>query len=112
LGQLALGGLLPIALLTLPKARDSMRATMAAAVLVVLGGLAQMYVTIIGGQAYPQPLFPGYAETSSFFDGVVHHYHPSVFELLLGLGGVAFAVSVLTVGLRLFTFAPHRLPAE
>jgi len=71
-----------------------------------------MYVTIIGGQAYPQIMFPGYTESSSFFDGVVHHYQPSTFELLLGLGGVAFAISVLTIGLRLFRFAPHRLPAE
>ena len=112
LGQVILGSLLPIALLALPRVRESTRATVAAAGLVVLGGLAQMYVTIIGGQAYPQSLFPGYIESSSFFDGVVHHYRPSAFELLLGLGGVAFAITVLTIGLRLFRFAPHRLPAE
>lgn len=112
LGQVILGGLLPILLLTLPRMRESARATLVAAALVVLGGLAQMYVTIIGGQAYPQPLFPGHIESSSFFDGVVHFYQPSVFELLLGLGGVAFAISILTVGLRLFRFAPYRLPAE
>ena len=112
LGQVALGSLLPIALLTLPRARESTRATMAAAGFVILGGLAQMYVTIIGGQAYPQSLFPGYVETSSFFDGVIHHYQPSAFELLLGLGGVAVAVAIFTLGLRLFRFAPYRLPAD
>ncbi len=112
LGQVALGSLLPIALLTLPRARDSTRATMLAAGLVILGGLAQMYVTIIGGQAYPQALFPGYAETSSFFDGVVHQYQPSAYELLLGVGGIAVAVAILTAGLRLFRFAPYRLPAD
>jgi molybdopterin-containing oxidoreductase family membrane subunit len=112
LGQVVLGSLLPIALLTLPRVRESTRATVAAAVLVVLGGLAQMYVTIIGGQAYPQLLFPGHTEASSFFDGIVHHYQPSIFELLLGLGGVAVAVAILTLGLRLFGFAPHRLPAD
>ena len=112
LGQVALGSLLPIALLTLPRVRESTRATMAAAGFVILGGLAQMYVTIIGGQAYPQSLFPGYVETSSFFDGVIHHYQPSAFELLLGLGGVAVAVAILTLGLRLFRFAPYRLPAD
>lgn len=112
LGQVALGGLLPIGLLTLPRIRESTRATLIAASLVVLGGLAQMYVTIIGGQAYPQALFPGYIETSSFFDGVVHHYRPGGFELLLGLGGVAVAITTLVIGLRLFRFAPHRLPAD
>jgi molybdopterin-containing oxidoreductase family membrane subunit len=112
LGQIVLGSLAPIALLMLPKVRDSKRATLVAAVCVVLGGLAQMYVTIIGGQAYPQFLFPGYVEASSFFDGVIHHYQPTVFELLLGLGGVAVAISILTLGLRLFAFAPYRLPAD
>ncbi|MEO8103293.1 MAG: NrfD/PsrC family molybdoenzyme membrane anchor subunit, partial [Betaproteobacteria bacterium] len=112
LGQVVLGSLVPIALLLLPTLRDSLRATVTAAVLVVLGGIAQMYVTIIGGQAYPQSLFPGYVESSTFFDGVIHHYQPSVFELLLGLGGVAVAVTILTLGLRLFAFAPHRLPAD
>ena len=29
----------------------------------------QMYVTIIGGQAYPLDIFPGYQVSSSFFDG-------------------------------------------
>ena len=112
LGQVALGSLLPIALLTLPRVRESTRATMAAAGFVIIGGLTQMYVTIIGGQAYPQSLFPGYVETSSFFDGVIHHYQPSAFELLLGLGGVGMAVAILTLGLRLFRFAPYRLPAD
>lgn len=112
LGQVVLGSLVPIALLTLPRIRESTRSTLLAAALVVLGGIAQMYVTIIGGQAYPQALFPGYVETSSFFDGVVHHYRPGGFELLLGLGGVGVAVATLVIGLRLFRFAPLRLPAE
>jgi Ni/Fe-hydrogenase subunit HybB-like protein len=56
-GQVALGGILPLLLLFHPRA--SRRGIAAACTLVVLGGLAQMYVTIIGGQAYPQILFPG-----------------------------------------------------
>ena len=61
----------------------------------VLGALAQMYVTIIGGQAYPLQLFPGMQESSSFFDGVVHPYAPSVPEIMLGLGGVAVAAVIV-----------------
>lgn len=109
LGQVLIGSLLPIILLLLPQTRDSRVANVFAAGLVILGGLAQMYVTIIGGQMFPQVLFPGYLESSSFFDGVVHPYQPSVFELLLGLGGVAVAVAILTLGLLLFPFAPYRL---
>ncbi len=51
-----------------------------ACALVILGGLAQMYVIIIGGQAYPLEIFPGKDVTSSFFDGVVNTYTPSLPE--------------------------------
>ena len=54
---------------------------------VVLGGLAQMYVLIIGGQAYPMELFPGFEVQSSFADGVVAAYTPSLDEIALGQGG-------------------------
>jgi molybdopterin-containing oxidoreductase family membrane subunit len=106
-GQVALGGILPLVLLF--RARPSRGAIVAACALVVLGGLAQMYVTIIGGQAYPQILFPGMAESSSFFDGVVHPYAPSLPEVLLGLGGVALAASIVAVALRALALLPARL---
>ena len=61
----------------------------------ILGGLAQMYVTIIGSQAWPLVLFPGQELSSSFEDGTLHHYAPSGPELLLGLGGVAFALLLI-----------------
>ena len=64
-----------------------------ASMLVILGGLAQMYVIIIGGQAYPLILFPGMEVESSFFDGVINAYTPSLPEILLGLGGTAIADS-------------------
>ena len=73
------------------------------------GGLAQMYVTIIGGEAYPQILFPGMIESSSFFDGVVHPYMPSVPEVFLGLGGVALAATIVVVVLRALAVLPARL---
>ena len=45
------------------------RATLAAALLVIAGAFAWLYVFILGGQAYPLDIFPGYAVTSSFGDG-------------------------------------------
>ena len=107
LGQVAIGGIVPLALLVRPQVSRAGVAT--ACVLVVLGGLAQMYVTLIGGQAYPQILFPGMVESSSFFDGEIHPYTPSVPEVLLGLGGVALAAAIVAVALRVLALLPERL---
>jgi len=112
LGQIAIGGIAPLALLMRATLRRS--ALTWACVLVILGGLAQMYVTLIGGQAYPQILFPGLVESSSFFDGEIHPYTPSLVEVLLGLGAVALAAAIIAVALRALAMLPTRLdqPAE
>ena len=107
LGQLAIGAIVPLALLA--RAQLSRGALAAACGLVVLGGLAQMYVTLIGGQAYPQILFPGLTESSSFFDGEIHPYTPSTPEVLLGIGGVALAAAIIAVALRALALLPTRL---
>jgi molybdopterin-containing oxidoreductase family membrane subunit len=107
LGQLALGGVVPLALLL--RSQLSRSAVAAASALVLLGGLAQMYVTLIGGQAYPQILFPGLVESSSFFDGEIHPYSPSLAEVFLGVGGVALAAAIIAVVLRALALLPTRL---
>lgn len=109
IGQILVGNVLPLVLLSHPTLRKSARAIAAAAVLVVGGGLAQMYVTIIGGQAYPLALFPGMVASSSFGDGVVHRYAPSLPELVLGIGGFALAAAIVVLGVKLFRFVPSRL---
>jgi len=68
-----------------------------------------MYVTIIGAQAYPLDLFPGLAEKSSYFDGEVHSYTPSLPELFLGLGGVAIALLVTTFAVKVLRLLPVSL---
>ena len=105
-GQVLVGGILPLALLFGTASR---RATAAAAACVILGGLAQMYVLIIGGQAYPQLMFPGKEVSSSFFDGVVAAYAPSLLEVTLGVGGVALALALTVVALRVLPFLPRSL---
>jgi molybdopterin-containing oxidoreductase family membrane subunit len=107
LGQAAIGGVAPLVLLL--RSQVSRAAIAAACALVVLGGLAQMYVTIIGGQAYPQILFPGMVESSSFFDGEIHPYTPSWPEVLFGLAGLALAAAVIAVALRALALLPERL---
>jgi len=108
-GQVALGSLAPIAILAHPALGRSRFWTAAAALLVVLGAFAQMYVTIIGGQAYPLQLFLGMQESSSFFDGMVHPYVPSAPEIMLGLGGVAVTVIIVLLAVRLLRFLPESL---
>ncbi len=109
IGQILLGSVVPLVILFSRLGRS--RAMVAlAAVLVILGGIAQMYVTIIGGEAYPMPLFPGKEIVSSgFFDGVVASYTPSLPEILLGIGGIALALGMATFALKVLPFLPTSL---
>lgn len=108
-GQVVAGSLVPMALLAHPRLGATRGVIAAACGLVVLGGLAQMYVTIIGGQAYPLDLFPGMEVTSSFFDGRVNSYSPSWPEIALGVGGVAVALAIVVLAVKLLRFLPERL---
>ncbi len=108
--QIALGSLVPLALLLTPAMAGSRNALMAACGLVILGGLAQVYVIIIGGQAYPMALFPGKEVISSgFFDGRVAEYSASAPELLLGIGGFAIALAIVAFGATVLRFLPETL---
>lgn len=109
LGQLGLGSLLPLALLLAPRTRDSRAMLVLAALAVIAGGLAQMYVTIIGSQAYPLQIFPGYEVSSSFYDGVVGSYTPSLPEWLLGIGGMGMTGVIVVLALKWLAFLPQRL---
>ena len=98
-GYVVLGSLVPLVLLFHP-ALSSARATAAASVLVALGALAFLYVFIVGGQAFPLEIFPGYEAASTFGDGRVDGYSPSLPELLLGLGGLAASFLIALAGAR------------
>jgi molybdopterin-containing oxidoreductase family membrane subunit len=108
-GQILLGSIVPLALLFGRGRSRSRRAIGLAALCVIGGGLAQVYVIIIGGQAYPQLLFPDKHVTSSFFDGVVAAYAPSLPEVALGAGGVALALALTAVALKVLPFLPRSL---
>ena len=106
IGQIGIGLLLPLAILALRQSPMAMRI---ASILFLLGGLAQMYVIIIGGQAYPLNLFPGMEVSSSFGDGVVAHYVPTLPEILLGLSGVSIAMLVTGIAVKLLPFLPETI---
>ncbi len=105
--QVLLGGLVPLALLALPGFGTSRGGLALASLLVVIGGLGQMYVLIIAGQAYPLQLFPGMEVSSSFIDGQVAQYVPSWPEVLLGLGGMGIAMLITGIGLKVLAFLPR-----
>jgi molybdopterin-containing oxidoreductase family membrane subunit len=109
IGQVLVGGIVPLALVFSPGASRSRGALAAAAACVIAGGLAQLYVLIIGGQAYPQLMFPDKEVTSSFFDGVVAAYTPSLPEVMLGVGGTALALALTAVALKALPFLPQSL---
>ena len=106
LGYVLAGSLVPLALLWHPRLR-SPRATLAAALLVIAGAFAWLYAFVLGGQAYPLDIFPGYRAASSFADGAVNADVPSAWELLLGVGGVGCAFLITVAGVRALPFFPQ-----
>ncbi len=107
--QIFLGTLFPLALLLIKPMSQSRCMLKLASWLVIIGGLAQLYVIIIGGQAYPLEMFPGYEVSSSFYDGVVAEYAPSIWEILLGIGGTCIALLIVAVALAVLDFLPESL---
>ena len=85
---------------------------MLACCLVIIGAFAQLYVIIIGGQAYPLNIFPGYEVSSSFYDGVIGEYMPSIWELMLGLGGFATSIIIVFMIMRILPVTPEILPDD
>lgn len=110
IGQVLIGGIIPLFLIYSPAFAASRFATATASVLVLIGGFLQVYVIVIGGQAFPMNIFPGKEVlASSFFDGVVASYTPTVAEALLGLGGVAVAMTLVAIGSRMLQVLPESL---
>ena len=108
-GQVVVGGIIPMLLVFRPATDASNRNAILASILVILGGFAQVYVIVIGGQAYPLDLFPGMEVSSSFNDGIISGYTPSLPEIGLGLGGVAMAGLIVLFGIKLLRFLPVSL---
>ena len=108
--QILLGSLLPLAMIYAPGVIKCRKTLAAACVLIVIGGLAQMYTIIIGGQAFPMDIFPGMEVLESTFgDGVATQYTASLPEILLGLGGFAMSLIVVAIGVKVLGFLPESL---
>jgi Ni/Fe-hydrogenase subunit HybB-like protein len=112
IGQVLIGTLLPLALLFYPATATRALWVNVAALLAILGAFFQLYVFIIGGQAFPLDIFPGYDITSSFMDGMIDHYSASLPEVLLAFGGLGIAFTMTTIGVRILHFLPQDDLAE
>lgn len=111
-GYVVLGTALPLALIYLPGMGKT-RCVLLASILTMVGAFALLYVFIIGGQAFPLDIFPGYeVVSSSFGDGQIGKYSPSLPEITLGIGGLAIAFLITTVGVRALNFLPHDDPKK
>ena len=108
-----LGSLVPFGIIHHPVLGQDRKWLVTACFLVILGGLATLYVILIGSQAYPLQMFPEQTILDTGFiddlKGGVADYRPSIPELLLGLGGVAVALIITAVGVRVLQFLPESL---
>lgn len=110
IGQVLIGGVIPLILIYSPAFSGSRSSISAAALMVLVGGFCQVYVIIIGSQAFPMAMFPGKEViSSSFFDGVINSYSPTLAEVMLGFGGLVIAIAIVTVASRVFPMLPDTL---
>ncbi len=98
-----------LALIFVPALRRNRPSLCIACLMIVTAALAHLYLIIIAGQAYPLNIFPGYQVESSFFDGVIANYRPSIWETGLGVGGLSFALLITLTAIRVLPILPEIL---
>jgi len=108
-GYFLFGNLIPLLLIYHPALGKS-KCILFASLLIILGGFALLYVFIIGGQAFPLSIFPGYEVSSSFGDGAIGLYRPSMPEIMLGMGALGVSFLITAIGIRMLDFVPHEIP--
>jgi molybdopterin-containing oxidoreductase family membrane subunit len=115
-GWVLLGLLVPMGIIYHPALGKTRGGIVAASLLILLGGIISMYVIIIGGQAFPMAMFPDKTIIASgFYDGVngaALSYSPSLPEFLLGIGGIAVALMITLIAVRMLRFLPTSLADE
>lgn len=111
-GYILIGTVIPLLLLYVPDLNRIRGSVFAASAMVIVGAFCLLYVFIIGGQAFPLDIFPGYDVKSSFMDGAIDTYSPTLPETLLAFGGLGIAFTITTIGVRVLRFLPQDDIAE
>lgn len=106
-GYVFLGTVIPLFLLYHPDIWPRPLAVCMASIFVVIGAFCLLFVFIIGGQVFPLEIFPGMLVSSSYFDGQIDSYTPSLPEILLGFGGIGLAFTATAIGVRVLKFLPQ-----
>lgn len=109
-GQILIGSIIPLILLVKTRKNTGRNTLAFASILLLIGGLAQIYVILIGGQAFPLDLFPGMEVSSSFQDGEIATYTPTLPEIALGLSGISIAMLLSGIVMRVMPFLPRGEP--
>ena len=109
IGQILIGTFIPLLILYSKNFSTTKIGLLISSALIILGGFFQLYVIIISGQAFPLDLFPGYTESSSFQDGIISPYTPSMYEFMLGLGGIGISALIYIFAIMILDFTPKSL---
>ncbi len=93
-GEILFGILVPIVILLVPRFREN-RITLAAALLMVVGGLIayRWDTTMVGQTVVQSPLSTAFAPQFAT-------YSPSIVEIVSGAGIIAFGLFAITLGIR------------
>ncbi len=82
--------------------------TVWACIAATIGGLLLLYSIVIGSQVVPQRLFPGKVVMGSDFgDAGLAQYSPAVWEWGLGFGGLALALLLFLLVMRILPLHPQ-----
>lgn len=111
LGHIVIGVVVPLIMLSRRSADHGryygFHGLLGASLLAIIGSGMLVYVVVIGAQSTPQRMFPGKTVlASSFGDAGFSAYTPSGWEWGLGIGGIALAVLLCTLALRVLPFTP------
>ena len=114
-GLIFVGSVVPAVILFIKKTGTSVRWTVGASILVVVGVLFERFLIVIPGLIHPPDLFPGWEVTDAvLWEGVVS-YSISPLEVLQTLGVIGAIGLAFVVGLKMMPLAPteaRALPAK
>ncbi len=110
--QIGIGSILPMLILAHPKFGITRQGLSIASILLLIGGLGQMYVIIIGGQSYPLNIFPGMEASSTWIDGRFGDYVPSLPEIMLGVSGISITMLLTGMALKILPFLPNPVDSK
>jgi Ni/Fe-hydrogenase subunit HybB-like protein len=114
-GLITVGCVIPAVILFIKRTGTSLRWTVFASILVVVGVLFERYLIVIPGLIHPPELFPGWEIVDAVFLEGVASYTISYLEVLQTLGVIGFIGFAFVVGLKIMPLAPNEarvLPAR